>query len=149
MHLFTYGTLMFPEVWQAVVGRPFATIAGKVSGYALYRVRDAAFPGMIATTTGAPVAGIVYLDLDDETVERLDRFEDTFYERHTVSVACDDGRLREAATYLVPEERRAELTDEPWTCQAFAESGDLSRFIARYKGFLRAATRPTQPPVDS
>ena len=79
MHLFTYGTLMFPEVWQAVVGRPFAAIAGQVSGYALYRVRDAVFPGMVATTTGAPVVGIVYLDVDDEAVARLDRFEDDFY----------------------------------------------------------------------
>jgi gamma-glutamylcyclotransferase (GGCT)/AIG2-like uncharacterized protein YtfP len=149
MHLFTYGTLMFPEVWQAVVGRPFATIAGKVSGYALYRVRDAAFPGMIATTTAAPVAGIVYLEVDDEAVARLDRFEDDFYQRYTVPVVCDDGRLREADTYVVPETRRAELTDEPWTYQAFAESGDLAHFIARYKGFLRAATKPIQPPLDS
>jgi len=149
MHLFTYGTLIFPEVWQAVVGRPFATIAGHVSGYALHRVRDAVYPGMVATTTGAPVAGIVYLDVSDDAVARLDRFEDDFYQRCTVAVVCDDGRLREADTYLVPEQRRAELTDEPWTCQAFAESGDLSHFMARYKGFLRASNMPAQPPEDS
>jgi len=149
MHLFTYGTLMFPEVWQAVIGRPFATIAGRASGYALYRVRDAVFPGMVATTTGEPVAGIVYLDVDDEAVARLDRFEDEFYVRRAIPVACDDGRLREADTYIVPEDRRAELSDELWTCQAFADSGDLDRFMARYKGFLRAASKPLQPPVDS
>lgn len=149
MHLFTYGTLMFPEVWQAVVGRPFAAIAGRASGYALYRVRDAVFPGMVATTTGTSVAGIVYLDVDDEAMSRLDRFEDDFYVRRAISVACDDGRLREADTYLVPDDRRAELTDEPWTGQAFAESGDLGHFMARYKGFLRASSKPLHPPVDS
>ena len=149
MHVFTYGTLMFPEVWQAVVGRPFATIAGHVSGFALHRVRGAVFPGMIETTTGQRVPGIVYLDVDEDAVARLDQFEDTFYRRQSVPVACDDGRLREAQAYLVPEEHRAELTDEPWTYQAFAESGDLGHFMARYKGFVRAASKPSQPPDDS
>jgi gamma-glutamylcyclotransferase (GGCT)/AIG2-like uncharacterized protein YtfP len=149
MHVFTYGTLMFPEVWQAVVGRPFATIAGHVSGYALYRVRNAVFPGMILTTSDAPVAGIVYLDVDHDAVARLDQFEDDFYRRQSVAVTCDDGRLREADAYLVPEEHRAELTDQPWTCQAFAESGDLAHFMARYRGFLRVAGKPAQPPGDS
>jgi gamma-glutamylcyclotransferase (GGCT)/AIG2-like uncharacterized protein YtfP len=149
MHIFTYGTLMFPEVWQAVVGRPFATIAGHVSGFALYRVRGAVFPGMVATTDSRQVPGIVYLDVDDDALTRLDRFEDAFYRRQAVTVACDDGRLREAHAYLVPEENRAELSDEPWTYQAFAERGDLAQFMARYKGFICVATRPAQPPVDS
>jgi gamma-glutamylcyclotransferase (GGCT)/AIG2-like uncharacterized protein YtfP len=149
MHVFTYGTLMFPEVWQAVVGRPFATIAGHVSGYALYRVRMGVYPGMIETTNGQPVFGIVYLDVDDDTVARLDQFEESFYRRVAMPVACDDGRLREAHSYLVPEENRAELTDEPWTSQAFAESGSLSHFMARYKGFVRAAGKPLQLPDDS
>lgn len=141
MHVFTYGTLMFPEVWQAVVGQPFATIAGKVTGYTLYRVRDAVFPGMVATTTGDTVPGIVYLDVSREAIDWLDRFEAGFYRREAVPVACDDGHLREAETYLVPEENRAELTDETWTCEAFAESGDLEQFVNRYKGFLRVARK--------
>jgi hypothetical protein len=35
MHVFTYGTLMFPEVWQAVVGREFATIEGTAAEFAI------------------------------------------------------------------------------------------------------------------
>jgi gamma-glutamylcyclotransferase (GGCT)/AIG2-like uncharacterized protein YtfP len=137
MHVFTYGTLIFPEVWQAVVGRPFATIAGRVSGFALYRVRDAVFPGMVATTTGETVPGVVYLDVDQEALARLDQFEDEIYRRETVPVTCDDGHLREADTYVVPPEHRPALTEEPWTCEAFAQSGDLGRFMLRYRGFAR------------
>lgn len=137
MHVFTYGTLVFPEVWQAVVGRPFATIAGHVSGYALYRVRDAVFPGMVATTTSEIVPGVVYLDVDEAAIAQLDQFEDHIYRRQTVPVACDDGHLREAETYVVPPEHRPALTEEPWTCEAFAERGDLEQFMRRYRGFAR------------
>jgi gamma-glutamylcyclotransferase (GGCT)/AIG2-like uncharacterized protein YtfP len=136
MNVFTYGTLMFPEVWQAVAGRPSASINGQVSGFAIYRVRDAVFPGIVATTSGV-VQGVVYLDVDDETVRRLDRFEDDFYERQPVTVDCDDGTRRQAEAYVVPDQRRGVLTDEIWSPDGFAARGDLERFLTQFAGFRR------------
>jgi gamma-glutamylcyclotransferase (GGCT)/AIG2-like uncharacterized protein YtfP len=137
MHVFTYGTLMFPEVWQLVVGRPFAHVGGHVTGFALYRVADAVFPGMLATTTADVVRGVVYFDVDGEAIARLDQFEDDYYRRETVALKCDDGRICDAAAYIVPPENRGKLTDEPWTCDEFVARGDLEHFIARYGGFGR------------
>ena len=111
MHVFTYGTLIFPEVWEAVVGKPFATIAGRVGGFSIYRVRGAVFPGITPTAVQDSVSGLVYLDVDDESIVRLDRFEDDFYRRETVAVACDHGRKLDAEAYVVPEEQRDVLTD--------------------------------------
>jgi gamma-glutamylcyclotransferase (GGCT)/AIG2-like uncharacterized protein YtfP len=137
MNVFAYGTLMFPEVWQAVVGRPFAAVGGHVSGFAIYRVRDAVFPGILAATTAGAVQGVVYLDVDDQAVGRLDQFEDDFYERRLVTVACDDGMPRQAEAYVVPDERRGILTNDVWSPGEFVARGDLQRFFQQFQGFGR------------
>jgi gamma-glutamylcyclotransferase (GGCT)/AIG2-like uncharacterized protein YtfP len=137
MHLFTYGTLMFPEVWQAVVGRSFAAVRGRADGYQIFRVRDVLYPGIIAGIATHSVRGVVYFDVDDESIARLDRFESDFYERRPMEVVCDDGECRDAHAYIVPTEHRDVLTAEPWNGNDFAARGDLARFIAGFAGFGR------------
>lgn len=137
MHVFTYGTLMFPEVWQAVVGRPYATVRGQAAGYEIFRVRDALFPGIIAGQPTDAVRGVMYLDVDDDSVARLDRFEDDFYLRLPIVVTCDDSQRLAAQAYVVPAERRGVLTAEPWNGDDFVARGDLARFMAGFAGFGR------------
>ena len=96
MHVFTYGTLMFPQVWEAVVGREFVSIAGRATGYAIFCVRDAVFPGIVAAGDRDAVSGVVYLDVDQASLARLDLFEDDFYRRETLWIDCDDGQRRAA-----------------------------------------------------
>ena len=137
MHVFTYGTLMFPEVWQAVVGRPYATVRGQAAGFEIFRVRDALYPGIVAGSPSDVVHGVMYLDVDDESLARLDRFEDDFYLRLPIAVACDDGQRRDAQAYVVPAEQRDVLTAEPWNGDDFVARGDLARFTAGFAGFGR------------
>ena len=59
MHLFTYGSLMFAEVWQRVVGRSFATVPATLKGYDIFRVRGANFPGVVQASPTSEVCGIV------------------------------------------------------------------------------------------
>jgi gamma-glutamylcyclotransferase (GGCT)/AIG2-like uncharacterized protein YtfP len=138
MHVYTYGTLMFPDVWRSVVGKDFPTVAGTANGFAVYRVRDAVFPGIIAAAD-AMVRGIVYLDVDDYSLARLDRFEDDFYERQALSVDCDDGQQRTAEAYVVTLPNRNVLTSEPWDGESFVASGGLEHFKSRFAGFGRIA----------
>lgn len=138
MHVFTYGTLMFPEVWRAVVGREFETVAGSAAGFANYRVVDAVFPGIVAAAAADCVHGVVYLDVDDDSLERLDVFEDThFYERQTLWIACHDGQRRQAHAYVVPDHNRSVLTNEPWGRDEFVASGGLEQFVRRFAGCAR------------
>jgi gamma-glutamylcyclotransferase (GGCT)/AIG2-like uncharacterized protein YtfP len=171
MHLFTYGTLMFPEVWQAVVGRQFESTPAVAPGYQIFRVKDAVFPGIIAAIYSGIIAienspprarggagggaassgprpstldprlntvpGLLYLNIDAPSIERLDRFEDDFYSRQTITVICQDGSHLEAHAYIVPNERRDVLTHEIWTADEFAAHGHLAEFVARYRGFGR------------
>jgi gamma-glutamylcyclotransferase (GGCT)/AIG2-like uncharacterized protein YtfP len=137
MHVFTYGTLMFPEVWQAVVGRQFEAVEGTAAGFANYRVVDAVFPGIVKAGDRDLVHGVVYLDVDDASLTRLDLFEDDFYERQSLWVECADGQRRAAEAYIVPPQNRHVLTDEPWQRAAFVASGSLEQFIRRFQGFSR------------
>jgi gamma-glutamylcyclotransferase (GGCT)/AIG2-like uncharacterized protein YtfP len=139
MHVFTYGTLMFPEVWQSVVGRSFVTVSGEAPGFRIFRVSDAVFPGISEASQADSVPGVVYLDVDPESTARLDRFEDNFYERRAIAVDCNDGRRRMAEAYVVPEANRGVLTCEPWTRESFLVSGGLEQFITRFAGFGRVA----------
>ncbi len=141
MHVFTYGTLMFPEVWRAVVGRPFETVEGTAAGFEVFCVREAVFPGMAAGTKACSVRGVVYLDVDSASCEQLDRFEDDFYERQSISIDCSDGQQRMADAYVVPPANRNVLTSEPWDREAFLASGGLEQFISRFAGFGRIAGR--------
>jgi gamma-glutamylcyclotransferase (GGCT)/AIG2-like uncharacterized protein YtfP len=145
MHVFTYGTLMFPEVWQAVVGRQFATVRATAFGYAIYRVRDAVFPGIIAADQSDRVRGVVYLDVDPSSIRRLDVFEDDFYRRLTLQLACDDGQRRSADAYVVPNENRNILTNELWDADQFVSTGGLATFIRRFEGFGRVAVDGPSP----
>jgi gamma-glutamylcyclotransferase (GGCT)/AIG2-like uncharacterized protein YtfP len=138
MHVFTYGTLMFREVWKAVVGREFTSVGGVATGFANYRVRDAVFPGMLASEFDR-THGVVYLDVDHSSVARLDLFEDDFYERQTIWVECDDGHRRAADAYVVPPANQSVLTVERWDANQFIESGGLDEFIRRFQGFGRVS----------
>jgi gamma-glutamylcyclotransferase (GGCT)/AIG2-like uncharacterized protein YtfP len=137
MHVFTYGTLMFAEVWQTVVGREFATVCGTAAGYAIYRVEGAEFPGIVAAGVNDLVRGVVYLDVDQAALARLDRFEDDFYERRTLWIDCDDNQRRAAEAYVVPANNRAVLTDETWNSEEFVARGQLAEFLRRFAGFSR------------
>jgi gamma-glutamylcyclotransferase (GGCT)/AIG2-like uncharacterized protein YtfP len=137
MHVFTYGTLMFPDVWRAVVGKEFETVAATAARFEIYYVRDAVYPGIIAAADGS-VSGLVYLDVDTESIARLDAFEGNDYCRRQIEVThSDDGQQLLADAYVIPPANRHLLTNEPWTAKKFAARGGLARFVARYAGFER------------
>lgn len=137
MNLLTYGTLQFDDVWLRVAGRPLTTVPGEAAGYGVYRVDGREYPGM-TPEPGATAAGTVYLDVDDETLARLDVFEGDEYTRLAVRVTCADGVDRECEAYVIPSESRRLLTDEPWTRESFLASGALERFLLCYAGFFRS-----------
>lgn len=143
-HLFTYGTLMFPDVWRIVVGRDFPHKPATLAGYEIFRVKGAHYPGIIksafrpSTLSPPPsVPGVLYFDLDAAALERLDRFEGDQYRRQSLPVvACDDCEIAVDA-YVVPQESRHLLTDDVWTAAEFKSQGHLAQFISSYGGFRR------------
>ncbi len=133
MDLFTYGTLMSPEIMTKVAGCRLAALPANLQNYQRFLVRDEVYPG-ITVKAGGQVDGMLYLDVPDAALQRLDVFEGEMYERRGVTVQEKGGTVREAMTYVFRPEYHDLLTDIPWDFDEFLASGK-KRFVDGYFGF--------------
>lgn len=124
-HVFTYGSLMFPEVWQRVVRGGYRSVPARLDGHARFEIAGETYPGMVAAP-GASVDGVLYFDVSPEDMAALDHFEGSEYRRDTIRVTLDSGEAVEAGTYiyLLPQK----LSGSPWLPDAF----QMERFIGSY-----------------
>jgi len=133
MDLFTYGTLMSPDIMGKVAGVRLASVRAALAGYRRTLVRDEVYPG-IAEDGKYEVEGVLYLDLSDEAARRLDAFEGVMYDRREVVITLENGAARTVMTSIFRPEFRHLLTDVPWDFEQFLVSG-RKRFEQGYFGF--------------
>ena len=128
--LFAYGSLMFPPVIRAVIGRVPEGQSATAHGYLRLEVAGQTFPGLIEdhTAPDSTVNGILYPSLSTEEWRLLNEFEDTFYVLSEIKVTVD-GRETAALAYLVPESARNVLNDVPWNEEFFREKY-MERFVS-------------------
>ena len=88
MHIFTYGSLMFPEIWQRVVRGDYRSAPATAPGYARYALADDTYPEMIVNEK-ATVEGVFYFDVDAQDVAALDAFEGSEYRRDSIDVVIN------------------------------------------------------------
>lgn len=69
MSVFVYGTLMFPEVLQALIERVPRSQAAVIHGYQRGRIRGQVFPGTVRASAAERVRGLVLFDLRPEELE--------------------------------------------------------------------------------
>jgi gamma-glutamylcyclotransferase (GGCT)/AIG2-like uncharacterized protein YtfP len=123
-NVFTYGSLMFPQVWRRVVAGDYRALPATASGHARYAVSAETYPGMVAQS-GSAVEGVLYLDVGPEDLAALDRFEGGDYRRDTIEVVLEDGSTLSAAAYIYIGDR---LSAAAWDPAAF----ELQRFMQTY-----------------
>ena len=127
MNLFTYGTLMFPEVWQRIGLSDFSSHPATLPGFAIYRLKDAVFPGIVRANPHDHVSGLLYLDLDEDAMFELDAYESDLYDRIPVIAATEAGPI-ECTAFVIPDSRRHVLTNESWDAQSFREK-QLAKYL--------------------
>ena len=117
-HVFTYGTLIFPDIMEAVTGHHFEACAGTLHGYSRYALRDVDYPGIIPNSQGH-TEGVLYFNVDDRALHRLDAFEDQFYARERLKIETKQGDHSALVYTLTPLAAQSLLTKEPWCPQTF------------------------------
>lgn len=124
-HIFTYGSLMFPQVWSRVVRGAYRSEPATLAGYARFAVAGRSYPG-IAARRDAHVDGVLYFDVTPQDMAVLDAFEGDEYRRERVRVTLGNGAPLDAAVYvyLYPQK----LSDSPWSPQRFR----IADFLAAY-----------------
>ncbi len=139
--LFTYGSLMFEEVWRPLVPQARASMRAELPGYRREAVAGEPYPGIIADP-GALTEGRVYFGLDAADLERLDRFEGADYERVTVQLLirgpADSAVPITAQAYVFRSGNR--LSGQPWDPVSFGRQS-AQGFYARHAGHP-----PGEPP---
>ena len=118
--LFAYGTLQFPDIIAAVIGRPLTGAPAVLEGYARFGIHNEPFPGIIPSEPHR-VEGVVYTDVTRAERRRVDIFEGEPYHRETVTVRLpEDGTRIEAITYVIRPRWRTLLSPSGWDPDEFA-----------------------------
>ena len=125
MHIFTYGSLMFPQIWQRVVRGSYRSAPATAHDFIRLALAGDTYPGMVGRA-GEQVEGVLYFDVDAQDVAALDAFEGCEYERAEIAVKMSAGEIVIAGTYIFLARQR--LSAVSWEPQAF----QMSRFIGAY-----------------
>lgn len=132
MNIFTYGSLMVPSIFASVTGQEFKSQRAALSGYARFCLEHDCYPG-ITETAGAITDGMVYFNIDDDVVKKLDSFEGDYYRRTPVCISLDDKSVIKAETYVIKPGYRHMLSERTWNFEEFKNKFQ-DEFIHKYFG---------------
>jgi gamma-glutamylcyclotransferase (GGCT)/AIG2-like uncharacterized protein YtfP len=112
---------------QSVTGCNLKSVAATLAGYQRFKFKDKTYPGIIENKA-CFVEGMLYQDLDEQTLSLLDHFESVLYERCLLEVQLGN-QIEKVFVYVVKDEYRSLLSEEEW---------DLGEFKRKYlKLYLR------------
>lgn len=133
VNLFTYGSLMCNDIMFAVTG--YRVESGKAILNNFYRsgLHNEEYPG-ITPDSGSHVDGVLYLNLPETVIERLDVFEGEYYFRRNVQVYSEEFGDIAAMTYVIKPQFSHLLTYTEWSYSQFLEVGK-KKFEKKYFGF--------------
>jgi gamma-glutamylcyclotransferase (GGCT)/AIG2-like uncharacterized protein YtfP len=130
--LFVYGTLLFPEVLSALLGRVPESEPATVEGWRVAALPGRVYPGLVP---GRGVTkGLLITGLTADEWRMLDTFESDEYQLRRVSVA--DGRR--PWTYVLASESNASSDD--WNATDF-RTHELAAYVERCARWRRQYQR--------
>ena len=109
--LFAYGTVMFPEVMQVLLGRVPDSVPASVAGWRVAALPGRVYPAMVSAEAIAHGALITGLNTSEWRI--IDAFEDDIYELHPLTLT--DGRA--AWAYVCSGQHKVSADD--WDVERF------------------------------
>lgn len=131
-HVFTYGSLMFDQVFKRVVRGRYDSVQGCVRHFKRTCIRNHSYPVVVPVYSPTPLVGTVYLNVSTEDVHRLDVFEGQYYQRQRVQVSLEAHKPKSIAQiYVLKPAYRHLASSRPWSPQRF-EQDQLEAFLNEY-----------------
>jgi len=119
----------------AVTTREFRFKDAILRGYARFTVKGESYPGIIPATD-AVTEGVIYFDVDESSLERLDAFEGDLYQRTPIMAEMEGGEILNAEAYVVKPKFRNHLSSSEWNMKEFAQK-HLEAFLETFSGFKK------------
>ena len=121
----------FLVLWAQVVNGVYPCLNAVAKGFQRHAVPGETYPAMVENQ-GTQVQGLLWLDVLQDDVKRLDEFEGPEYARREISVTLNtSGETMQVDTYIWLNP--AVLTDELWSVSQFEAEG-LQAFLDRHVG---------------
>jgi hypothetical protein len=98
--LFAYGSLIVPEVVDALLDRVPDQVPATLLGWSARRLRHRPYPGLV-DAPGVVTHGALFLGLRPDEVELLDDWEGDLYDVRAVTVRDATGRAHDARVYVL------------------------------------------------
>lgn len=118
MNVFTYGSLMYPQVWERVVRARYRSAPARLDGFERRALAGVSYPGAIRSDASR-IRGRVYFDVDAADLARLDAFESSEYRREEVVVSIEDAGGRKVPAQLYVYLDHARLLAQDWDVARF------------------------------
>lgn len=125
--LFVYGTLRFPDVLRALLGRVPDLTPATARGWRVAALLGRRYPGLVAEPDGR-AAGLLVTGLTADEQRILDAFEGALYDLRRLPL--DGGRHGWAYVWTAD----ADVAAHAWDPEHFAEQ-DLSAYVGRCAGW--------------
>lgn len=133
-NIFVYGSLMYDEVWYKIVQGFHQKIKAEIVGYKRLKIKNADYPGLI--TGEGIVEGLVWLNVSQSNIDKLDLFEGEFYQR-VEDIATDINNNKLVVDfYLIQDSYLSILEDVEWDEKEFKQHG-LENFLKNYSGITQ------------
>ena len=119
----------------AVTAREFGSIKAILRGYARFAVQGESYPGIIPASD-AVTEGVVYFDVDESSLERLDVFEGDLYQRTPILAEIKGEEMISAEAYVIKPQFSGYLSSKEWNEKEFVQK-HLKAFLETYSGFKK------------
>ena len=133
-HLFTYGSLMFDQVWSLLINHDYQRSYGILNGFIRKAVINEHYPVVFRTSDTDRVEGLLYYNLRDADFRKLDAFEGEFYRRQQETIVLPQGLEIDAEVYVLKNSYLHIASEHAWDPDRFLQEG-MRLFIDHYFGF--------------
>ncbi len=127
-NIFSYGSLMYETVFTKVAGANALSGPATLKDWSRHRITAKTYPAAVPAS-GARIVGVLWIDVPESAVERLDRFEGKEYLRETVTVIRPNGQAVSAEIYRWLD--MTMLESEDWSADSF-EKSHLDTFFEQH-----------------
>ncbi|MCB0687557.1 MAG: gamma-glutamylcyclotransferase [Saprospiraceae bacterium] len=132
--LFTYGTLMVPEIISSLLKRPLEGEPVTLLRYRRGLIRHERYPGILPSEKHS-VSGVLYRNISSHEFQILNDYEGDLYQLEVVDVSHENRQQQERAfSYVLKMEFSRLLTEVEWSLDHFILH-DLDSFLTGYQGF--------------
>ena len=118
MSVFVYGTLQYPKILDALLGRVPVSEHAVVKGYVRYGVKGEPFPAVVPCQE-SEVPGLILSGLSPTEMDILDEYEGEQYTKCSVDALVDGTEIRKTVLYVWKDEYIDWLDGQEWNREAF------------------------------